>query len=341
QGSDMRQPRAVCALTVAALLGCALNALADVEAGPGEAALFRRILAESDAYDVKWLNSYSAQYSSRWVERDASGEIVSSTTRAGLALAHGGFTSAQGTEVDHLSDRGETRDVHWVTDGSINVQKIGMKTLLSTGPGSGMREDPALPMMWMSLGKYWQATHPDIPLADLLTGETAPGTSMLLYGERVSTSERLTALSAREEKVDGRTLYRLSLTTTRTAGSSSHSGKTEFLLDPQKAYRMLRVTNHGGSESDPLIRAISLAQNDEGVWYPARVQLSPKPYTREAWVPPVGDPIPASEGTLTRTTDFTEFTTSPHIPDDAFAAIPAEGSVARNEVLQPARDALD
>jgi hypothetical protein len=115
---------------VATLLGCAFNATADIKAGPGEEALFRRILAESDAYDAKWLNSYSAQYSSRWVERDTSGEIVSSTTRAGLALAHGGFTSAQGTEVDHLSDRGETLDVHWVTDGSINVQKIGMKTLL-------------------------------------------------------------------------------------------------------------------------------------------------------------------------------------------------------------------
>lgn len=345
----MRLTRLAFALSVAALFGWAISATAGIQAGPGEEALFRRILAASDACDAKWLDSYSARFTSRVVVRDVAGETVKVATREGVALVHGKYVSARETEVEAPSENGAIRHHHQVSDGELTAEKLGsalsdgtkLPPKMSLRPADAIGDDPALPMQWMSLGKYWQALHPNMPLADLLTGETVVGGAMLLNGEWTRRSQRVTGLSAREENIAGEMLLRLSLTATNTAGDISSSRTTVFLLDPRKGYRLLRVEGEAGVDSKPgLVRTISLAQNEEGVWYPARVQRGPDPDSRKAVE--VGNmSIPAFEGSFERTTEFTEFTANPDIPDDAFAAIPPEGSAARREALRAAGNPRD
>ncbi len=326
-------------LTVALVLCSAVTARAPaaVESAPGEEGLFRRILAESNAYDEKWYRSYSVRYSSRSEMRDESGETVSVTTREGVVLTDGKYASARGVRADD----GRVMHEHRVTDGALvavnfttEVEGVGlMPPEIRLGPGRGIADDLEMPMQWISVGEYWRALFPDFPLDALLTGELVKGRVQAMDGEQVQLTQQLTRISAREESADGGSQCLLSMTVTIAAGAMSYSVTIEWSVDPDRAYRLSRVAMSADVGASALpVDTIAIVQNADGVWYPSRVHRE-HAHTRRAQRPD----MPAIEGTLTRVTEFTEFTTVPEIPEDAFAAIPPEGSVARRDALR--RDA--
>ena len=107
----------------------------------------------------------------------------------------------------------------------------------------------------------------------------------------------------------------------------------EWLLDPAAAYRMRRVSLRDGVEKEPFfVDEITLDRNAEGVWRPSSVRRHPQPYSRRA-MRLRGGSVPAASGSLESSSTFTDFTTQPEIPADAFAAIPAEGSAAYRAAL--------
>ena len=271
--------------------------------------------------------------------RDESGDTVSVTTRDGVVLTSGKHVSVKGVHVQN----GRAMQWHRFTDGELvaertatQIEGAGMATPeLRLGPGRGLGDEPDLPMQWMSVRTFWRAVFPDIPLDELLTGETVQGRIVSVGGDGapIRLTQRLTGLAAREEVVDGATLVRLSLTLAVASGQFSYSMAANYLVDPSKGCRLLRVAISADvGEGWPLVDTIAVAQNSDGVWYPSHTHRE-HTHTQDSRRMGAVE-TPAVEGRLERTSEFTQFTTSPNIPDDAFAAIPPEGSAARCEALR-------
>ena len=330
------------AIVVGMLAVCA-SAHAGIDADAADLALFRRILRESNAYDAKWLGSYSVRYSSRSTLTHTSGKL-DVTAREGFVLVDGRYTSVEDERVESNRPDSVSR-MDTATDGQVSVTKsYHMVSGREVAPAhvtirrdeGRLTQDLSTPMQWLSIANYWRAAHTDTPLERLLTGDAVEEQSALMgdTGTREPLTGRAVRLRTAADTLGGKAMCRVELAVATTFRGKRRETTVTWLLDPAAAYRMARVSLTDGDDTEPFfVDNITLARNTEGVWYPAGVHREPQAYSRQEAL--VGDiSLPAVNGTLESSGAFMEFTTNPEIPEDAFAAIPPEGSAARAEALR-------
>ncbi|MEO2003572.1 MAG: hypothetical protein ABGY41_05705, partial [Candidatus Poribacteria bacterium] len=195
--------RTIIALSLVALAAAPVRGGDAAVGSPEDVALLRTILAESNAYDAKWLTAYSARYKGRSETRAANGDMLATQTREGIAIVSGDFVSTQDVIDETVWTDGEPKDRphlhnHEITDGEIVVSQMQVRTdgapyvrknargeiigegvsgpmILETNTrvevaSHGGRAGVETPMLWMSLGENWRVHSPGAPLDELLDG---------------------------------------------------------------------------------------------------------------------------------------------------------------------------